>query len=237
YMEKHTVSRLIGSPPGYVGYGEGGILTEAVRRRPYSAVLLDEAEKANQEVINLFYQVFDKGELADGEGRNIDFKNTVIFLTSNLGADIILQMAASEENLSCEQIVSAIRPVLSAHFKPALLARMRIIPYMPLGADVMEQIVEIKLQRLQHRVKQVHNIVLECTGSVISQIAQRCLEVETGARNIDHIMEGTILPLVSKEILSGFTSGSLPGQITLASAEDGSFVLHLDQDNKETAIM
>ncbi len=231
FQEKHTVSRLIGSPPGYVGYGEGGILTEAVRQRPYSVVLLDEAEKANQEVMNLFYQVFDKGALADGEGRNINFKNTVIFLTSNLASDIITEMAMSGKELETEDVIEAIRPVLSQHFKPALLARMSIVPYIALNSDIMEDIVKIKLGKVATRLKETHNIRLDCTPEVSLQIARRCLEVETGARNIDHIMDGTILPLISEELLTSLSKGDLPTKIQLGVAEDGSFVLKTEEKN------
>ena len=229
FQEKHTVSRLIGSPPGYVGYGEGGVLTEAVRQRPYSIVLLDEAEKANQDVMNLFYQVFDKGALADGEGRNINFKNTVILLTSNLASEIITEMVLSDQDVSTEEIVSAIRPVLSEHFKPALLARMSIVPYVALNSDIMEDIVKLKLQKVADRLQDTHKIRLEYTPDVSMQIALRCLEVETGARNIDHIMDGTILPLMSQELLIWLSQDELPQKIKLDVAEDGLFTLTTEE--------
>ncbi len=230
FQEKHTVSRLIGSPPGYVGYGEGGVLTEAVRQRPYSVVLLDEAEKANHEVMNLFYQVFDKGVLADGEGRNINFKNTIIFLTSNLASDIITELALSDKDVSTEQMLSAIRPVLSEHFKPALLARMSIVPYMPLSSDVMSDIVKIKLQKVADRLMETHGIRLNYAPEVTLQIALRCLEVETGARNIDHIMDGTILPLLSQELLTHLSTGEMPSEIDLCVDEDGAFILKTEEN-------
>ncbi|SCY20745.1 type VI secretion system ATPase TssH [Desulfoluna spongiiphila] len=224
FQEKHTVSRLIGSPPGYVGYGEGGILTEAVRQRPYSVVLLDEAEKANDEVMNLFYQVFDKGALSDGEGRRINFSNTVIFLTSNLASELISSAAEAGEIPDTEELIAAIRPALSQHFKPALLARMSIVPFLPLPADIMQEVVEIKLRKVANRLQETHNITLTVAPAVIGQIADRCVEVETGARNIDHIMNGTVLPLISRELLQRMSEGELPAEMTLDTDEAGAFV-------------
>ena len=225
FQEKHTVSRLIGSPPGYVGYGEGGILTEAVRQRPYSVVLLDEAEKANDDVMNLFYQVFDKGSLSDGEGRQINFSNTVIFLTSNLASDLIAQATAEGNIPDNEALVAAIRPVLSNHFKPALLARMSIVPFLPLSVDVMAEVVSVKLQKVVDRLQESHKIALAVSPDVIGQIAARCTEVETGARNIDHIMNGTVLPLISQELLVRMSEGELPAEMRLEVDEEGGFVL------------
>jgi type VI secretion system protein VasG len=223
FQEKHTVSRLIGSPPGYVGYGEGGKLTEAVRQRPYSVVLLDEVEKADPEVMNLFYQVFDKGMLADGEGRNIDFKNTVIFMTSNLASDVIMEMSSDGEKADLKTLTGAIRPILSNHFKPALLARMTIVPFYPLAKDAMKAIVELKLDQLGTRLKKSHRMAYAYDPKVVEQIAQRCTEVETGARNIDHIMTGTLLPRISTEILQKMSEGALPDQLHLGLTEDGEF--------------
>ncbi len=223
FQEKHTVSRLIGSPPGYVGYGEGGVLTEAVRQRPYSVVLLDEVEKADLEVMNLFYQVFDKGTLSDGEGRIIDFKNTVIFLTSNLASDVITQLCTGDERPSVEELMSVIRPILSNHFKPALLARMNVIPYYPLGTDVLAQIVQLKLNKIGARLERAHKIRLSYENEVINQIAARCTEVETGARNIDYILQGTLLPRISGEILKGLGERALPPEVHLGLREDGDF--------------
>lgn len=224
FQEKHTVSRLIGSPPGYVGYGEGGLLTEAVRQRPYSVVLLDEVEKGHLEVMNLFYQVFDKGSLSDGEGRDIDFKNTVIFLTSNLGTDIITEMTSSDdEPLPLETISTAIRPVLSNHFKPALLARMTIIPYLTLPANVLKEIVVLKMNKLVKRLQVTHKMVMTYADAVVEQIAERCTEVETGARNIDYIMAGTILPQLSQEILTRMSEEEMPQSVHLGVGEDGRF--------------
>ncbi|OPX41194.1 MAG: ClpV1 family T6SS ATPase [Desulfobacteraceae bacterium 4484_190.3] len=223
FQERHTVSRLIGSPPGYVGYGEGGILTEGVRQRPYSLVLLDEVEKAHLEVLNLFYQVFDKGSLSDGEGRVIDFKNTVLFLTSNLASDVITELCGGEERPPIDTITAAIRPILSNHFKPALLARMTIVPFMTLPPDILKDIVVLKLNKLVKRMEETHKTKLSYSPAVVEQIAARCTEVETGARNIDHIMNGTILPQLSRDILARMSEEALPAQITLDVAENGGF--------------
>jgi type VI secretion system protein VasG len=225
FQEKHTVSRLIGSPPGYVGYGEGGVLTEAVRQRPYSVVLIDEVEKGHPEVMNLFYQVFDKGMLADGEGRDIDFKNTVIFLTSNLGTDIITEMCSTEEIPPLEVVSTAVRPILSHHFKPALLARMNVIPYKILPADVLKDIVVLKLDKLVRRLANTHKIAMTYSQAVVDQIAARCTEVETGARNIDYIMSGTILPRMSQEILSNMSAGDMPSTVRLDLDGEGGFTV------------
>jgi type VI secretion system protein VasG len=225
FQEKHTVSRLIGSPPGYVGYGEGGVLTEAVRQRPYSVVLLDEVEKGHLEVLNLFYQVFDKGMLADGEGRDIDFKNTVIFLTSNLATDVITEMCAGDEPLPAETILAAVRPILSSHFKPALLARMTVIPYLTLPGDILKEIVVLKLEKLVRRLQTTHKMALTYSQAVIDQIAARCTEVETGARNIDYIMSGTIMPRMSQEILTRMGEGELPAGVHLDVDKEGTFAV------------
>jgi type VI secretion system protein VasG len=223
FQEAHTVSRLIGSPPGYVGYGEGGVLTEAVRQRPYSVVLIDEVEKGHLEVMNIFYQVFDKGVLSDGEGRVIDFKNTVLFLTSNLATDVITELCSSEERIPLETMMSAIRPILSNHFKPALVARMNVIPFYTLGPEIMKDIVSLKLNKLATRMAETHKIKLISSPEVVDQIATRCTEVETGARNIDHIMNGTILPQMSREILVRLSEETMPSEVHLGLAEDGSF--------------
>jgi len=225
FQEKHTVSRLIGSPPGYVGYGEGGVLTEAVRQRPYSVVLIDEVEKGHLEVMNLFYQVFDKGMMADGEGRDIDFKNTVIFLTSNLATDVITEMCSGDERPDLEVISAAIRPLLSNHFKPALLARMIVVPFLTLPGDILKDIVVLKMNKLARRMDSTHKIKLSYTDAVIDQIAARCTEVETGARNIDYIMSGTIMPRMSQEILARMSESELPSQVNLDIGDDGNFLV------------
>ena len=225
FQEKHSLSRLVGSPPGYVGFGEGGILTEAVRRRPYSVVLLDEVEKASLDVLNLFYQVFDKGVLSDGEGREIDFKNTVIFLTSNLGLEEITRLCASGKALSQDMITEKIRPVLSAHFKPALLARMTIVPFSTLNPQVLESIVRMKIQKLQDRLGSKNKIQLIVTEDAIQAIVARCTEVETGARNIDFILKSVILPLLSDALLTASSQANTQTSMTLSLNSGGEFLV------------
>jgi type VI secretion system protein VasG len=223
FQEKHTVSRLVGSPPGYVGYGEGGVLTEAVRQRPYSVVLIDEVEKGHLDVMNLFYQVFDKGMLADGEGRVIDFKNTAIFLGSNLATDVITELCGGDEMPSMETVSAAIRPILSNHFKPALLARMNLVPYFTLPPEILKDIVSLKMNKLVQRLEETHRMKLVYSDKVVEQIAARCTEVETGARNIDYIMNGSIMPRLSQEILTCMGEGAMPTEVHLDLAKDGSF--------------
>ncbi len=225
FQEKHTVSRLIGSPPGYVGYGEGGMLTEAVRQRPYSVVLLDEVEKAHIDVLNLFYQVFDKGTLADGEGKEISFRNTVIMLTSNLGSDVIQEMTKDGAQMDLDTLLSAIRPILSEHFKPALLARMSIVPYRSLSAEALGRIAVLKLESLKRRLMANNKMALTWTAKVPETIAARCTEVETGARNIEYILSGTILPRMSQEILSHMSGAGMPSSVALDVGEDGGFTM------------
>lgn len=224
FQEKHSVSRLIGSPPGYVGFGEGGMLTEAVRQKPYSVVLLDEVEKADIEVLNLFYQVFDKGVLSDGEGQLVDFKNTVMFLTSNLATDIITDMYVNSDTPpTVDEMIAAIRPTLSAHFKPALLARMKIVPFYPIGKDVMSDIVKIKLNKVKNRLADSQKLELVYGDDVIDTIASRCTEVESGARNVDHIINGSLLPKIATEILEKMTEEDEHTTLTLHVTEDGEF--------------
>jgi len=223
FQEAHTVSRLIGSPPGYVGFGEGGVLTEAVRRQPYSVVLMDEVEKAHLDVVNLFYQVFDKGTLADGEGREINFRDTVLFLTSNLASDIIARHCAGSKRPDPKELVEAIRPVLSQHFKPALLARMTIVPFYQLDPSFMKEIVTLRMEKLAERLRESNKMELVYSPEVLKRIASRCQEVETGARTIDHIMRGTILPQLAAEILASMSEGNLPSSVRLGAAKDGGF--------------
>lgn len=208
FQERHTVSRLIGSPPGYVGYGEGGVLTEAVRYRPYSVVLLDEVEKADRDVMNLFYQVFDKGVLSDGEGRVIDFKNTVVILTSNLATDLLTEAAPPDQPVpDLETLTELVKPTLSAHFKPALLARMTVVPYVPIRAEALKEIVRMKTAAIVQRAKTSHDVTLRVSDAVIDAIADRCREVESGARNVDHILRNTVMPKVSNKILHALSEG------------------------------
>ncbi|TVR00706.1 MAG: type VI secretion system ATPase TssH [Desulfovibrionales bacterium] len=230
FQEKHTVSRLIGSPPGYVGYGEGGMLSEAVRQRPYSVVLLDEVEKAHLDVMNLFYQVFDKGLLTDGEGKEISFRNTVIMLTSNLGSDVIQEMTKDSAELDLDTVLSAIRPILSEHFKPALLARMAVVPYQSLSTEAMQRIARLKLEALAKRLMLNNKMVMRYTDAVPDQIAARCTEVETGARNIEYILSGTILPRMSQEILGHMSGAGMPRFVSLDVGDDGGFIMAFAQD-------
>ena len=228
FQESHTVSRLIGSPPGYVGYGEGGMLTEAVRHRPYSVVLLDETEKAHIDVMNLFYQVFDKGMLTDGEGKEINFRNTIMILTSNLASDVIQEMTASGDPLPLDTVMSAVRPILSEHFKPALLARMTVIPYYSLNKEAMRLIVELKLQKVQKTLLQNNKMALTYAEKVVDQITARCTEVETGARNIEYILNANILPRLSQNILSHMSEGAMPTDVHLDVNEQGEFSIQFD---------
>jgi len=224
FQEKHTVSKLVGSPPGYVGYGEGGVLTEAVRQRPYSVVLLDEVEKADLEVMNLFYQVFDKGVLSDGEGRQIDFKNTIVVLTSNLATDVITQMGSLPEKPGTDDMIAGCRPILSAHFKPALLARMQIVPFYPLIGAPLEKIVRLKLNKIGKRLRENQMLDLAYADEVVRSIAARCTEVETGARNIDHIINRTVLPELSTELLTQMGAEDADfTKVEIGMGEGGSF--------------
>lgn len=230
FKESHTVSRLIGSPPGYVGYGEGGMLTEAVRQKPYSVVLLDEVEKAHLSVMELFYQVFDKGMLADGEGKEINFKNTVLILTSNLATDVIQEMSSGDDEVPYEAIEAAIRPLLSQHFKPALLARMNVVPYLSLQGDALKGIVKLKLGKLQKTLLNNNKMKLEWTDEVVDQITERCTEVETGARNIEYILNGNVLPQLSQTILEHMSEGGMPNKALLGVDEEGSFTFSFDEE-------
>ncbi len=228
FQEKHTVSRLIGSPPGYVGYGEGGVLTEAVRQRPYSAVLLDECEKADLDVMNIFYQVFDKGSLSDGEGREIDFRNTVIIATSNLGLEKIMELYDQDEPPKDEDVVAAIRPILSAHFKPALLARMTIIPFAPISPEVMFDIASLKLAKLGDRLKETHGIETIFEDDLIHELVRRCSEAELGARAIDHTMRGSLMPALAGELLENMIDDRLPTTLRVGLSPSGDWRLDFD---------
>ncbi|MEW6730069.1 MAG: type VI secretion system ATPase TssH [Acidobacteriota bacterium] len=224
YQEPYTVSSLKGSPPGYVGYGEGGVLTEAVRRKPYSVVLLDEAEKAHPDVMELFYQVFDKGMLEDAEGREIDFKNTVILLTSNTGTDTIMKLCADPETTPTPAgIVEAIRPDLLKIFKPALLGRMIVVPFYPIKDEVMRAIIKLQLGRIGRRLFENHGARFSYEDAVINEIASRCKEVESGARNVDHILTGTLLPEMAGEFLSRMVHGETISRVNVSVADGGGF--------------
>ncbi len=225
FQEAHTVSTLKGSPPGYVGYGEGGVLTEAVRRRPYSVVLLDEVEKAHPDVLELFFQVFDKGMMEDGEGRVIDFKNTIIILTSNAGTDTLMKLMADPESApGPEGLVKALKPELNKIFKPAFLGRLVIIPYFPIRDESLKLIVRLKLAKIQRRLHETHKIGLTHDDQLIEEVAKRCTEVESGARNVDNILTNTLLPEVSRQILSTLAEGRKLAPIHVSVGSDGNFV-------------
>ncbi len=220
FQEKHTVSRLIGSPPGYVGYGEGGMLTEAVRQRPYSVVLLDEVEKADPEVLNLFYQVFDKGTLNDGEGRTIDFKNTLIIMTSNLATHEIESLVHQSKDIDANIIAEAIRPTLNQHFKPALLARMSLLPFVPLSDEAMTEIIHHKLNKVSQRLHSHHKLSLNYEESLVEFVLGNCRLAETGARNIDAVINRQLLPQLSTQLLVHDKDDSHT-QITVSVDEQG----------------
>ena len=225
YQEAHTVSSLKGSPPGYVGYGEGGVLTEAVRRRPYSVVLLDECEKAHPDVLELFYQVFDKGMMEDGEGREIDFKNTIIILTSNACTDLLMKLTADPETTpSPDGLAKALKPELNKIFKPAFMGRLVTVPYFPLRDEAMKTIVTLKLGKIQRRIRENHKIELTYAPEVVGEVAKRCTEVESGARNVDNILTNTMLPDISRYLLSRMADRQKPSAIHVSVAENGSFV-------------
>jgi type VI secretion system protein VasG len=224
YQEAHTVSSLKGSPPGYVGYGEGGVLTEAVRRRPYSVVLLDEVEKAHPDVLELFFQVFDKGMLEDGEGREIDFKNTVILLTSNAGTDTIMKLCADEETRpEPDAMVEALRPDLLKHFPPAFLGRLIVIPYYKISDAVLRQIIQLQLGRIKSRILANHRAQLLYDDSLVEAIKGRCTEVESGARNVEHILMRTLLPEISREVLGRMGADEPINAVRIAVDGSGGF--------------
>ncbi len=228
FKEEHKVSLLMGSPPGYVGYGEGGVLTEAVRRKPYSVVLLDEMEKAHPGVQDIFYSVFDKGNLRDGEGRDIDFKNTVIIMTSNAGTDTIMNLCADEETMpDANGLAEALHPDLTNTFKPAFLGRVKLVPYFPLNDDVMRKIIRLKLGKVAKRVAAHYGATFEYGDDVVSAIAERCTEVDTGARNVDHILNGTVLPEMSAEFLSRMAGGETIQEVRVSVEPEGKFSYHL----------
>jgi type VI secretion system protein VasG len=224
FQEAHTVSTLKGSPPGYVGYGEGGVLTEAVRRRPYSVVLLDEVEKAHPDVLELFFQVFDKGQMEDGEGREIDFKNTIIILTSNAATDTMMKLVADPDTApSPKGIVDAIKPELNKVFKPAFLGRLVIIPFYPVRDEALKQIIRLKLGKVQKRIAENHKIALSYDAEVVDAIAGRCTEVESGARNVDNILTNSVLPDISRTLLGKIAEGEKLSAIRIGVGEDGNF--------------
>ncbi|MDT4896880.1 MAG: type secretion system protein VasG [Acidobacteriota bacterium] len=228
YQEAHTISSLKGSPPGYVGYGEGGVLTEAVRRKPYSVVLLDEVEKAHTDVMELFYQVFDKGMLEDAEGREIDFKNTIILLTSNVGTDTIMKLCADPgKPPEPEALTEAVRPQLLKVFKPALLGRMVTVTYYPISDEVMREIIKLQLSRVSQRLMENHGTQFSFDEAVVTEILNRCKEVESGARNVDHILTRTLLPEMSGEFLSRMASEQSISRVHVAVGDGGQFTYEI----------
>ena len=224
FQEAHTVSTLKGAPPGYVGYGEGGVLTEAVRRRPYSVVLLDEVEKAHHDVHEIFFQVFDKGWMEDGEGRHIDFKNTLILLTTNAGTDLIMGMCKDPDLLpDPDGLAKALREPLLKVFPPALLGRLVTIPYYPLSDEMIGDIVRLQLGRIQMRVMKNHRVPFDYDDEVVKLIVSRCTELDSGGRMIDAILTNTVLPAISQEFLNRMMEGKPISrvQITVVEGEFG----------------
>ena len=229
YKEEHMVSRLKGTAKGYVGYGEGGVLTEAVRRKPYSIVLLDEVEKAHQSVQELFYQVFDKGMLQDDVGNDVDFKNTIIILTSNVGTDKIMKLCADPDTRpDAEGLAGALREDLLKAFKPALLGRLTIVPYFPLSDDVLRKIIELQLRRITERMRGNHRAAFTYDETVVGTIAGRCKEVASGARNVDHILTGTLLPEISRDILTMLAEGQAVQRAHVGVDGEGKFVYQVN---------
>jgi type VI secretion system protein VasG len=221
FQESHTVSTLKGAPPGYVGYGEGGVLTEAVRRRPYSVVLLDEIEKAHTDVHEIFFQVFDKGWMEDGEGRHIDFRNTVIIMTSNVGTDLVMQLCEDPTlRPDPEPLAAALREPLLKVFAPALLGRLVVVPYYPLQADALHRIIRLQLDRIAARLAANHGIALDYNDSAVELVARRCTAIESGGRMIDAILTHTILPRLSEEVIGATVSARKLAAVQLSAAGD-----------------
>ncbi|EMM7215564.1 type VI secretion system ATPase TssH [Enterobacter bugandensis] len=228
YQEPHTVSQLKGSPPGYVGYGQGGILTEAVRKRPYSVVLLDEVEKAHRDVMNLFYQVFDRGFMRDGEGREIDFRNTVILMTSNLGSDHLMQLLDEQPESTEGDLHELLRPILRDHFQPALLARFQTVIYRPLAEAAMRTIVEMKLLQVSKRLHRHYGLTTQINESLYDALTAACLLPDTGARNIDSLLSQQILPVLSQQLLTRMADRQKPRSLHLSWSEEEGIGLEFD---------
>src|SRR5207244_2902147 len=228
YKESHKISRLTGSAPGYVGYGEGGVLTESVRRKPYSIVMLDEVEKSHPDVQEVFYQVFDKGMLQDDKGEEINFKNTIIVLTANVGTDTIMKVCADPDTRpDAAGLASALRPDLLKVFKPALLGRLTVVPYFPLTDEVLRQIIRLQLRRIGDRVRTNYKATFEYDDAVVSTIASRCKEVDSGARNVDHILTGSLLPVISREFLCRMAEGQRVGGVRVGVDPEGQFLFDI----------
>ncbi|MBW2958687.1 type VI secretion system ATPase TssH [Hafnia paralvei] len=234
YQEAHTVSQLKGSPPGYVGYGQGGILTEAVRKRPYSVVLLDEVEKAHRDVLNLFYQVFDRGFMRDGEGREIDFRNTVILMTANLGSDELMALLEQQPEASDSILHELLRPILRDHFQPALLARFQTLIYRPLDAVALRRIVAIKLGQVAKRLQRHYGLTCHIEESLMDTLVAACLLPDTGARNIDSLLNQQILPVLSQQLLQRLAQQRKPDSLTLGFNDEEGITLDFgDEHNGE----
>ncbi|MBD8115490.1 type VI secretion system ATPase TssH [Pantoea agglomerans] len=229
YQEPHTVSQLKGSPPGYVGYGQGGILTEAVRKRPYSVVLLDEVEKAHRDVMNLFYQVFDRGFMRDGEGREIDFRNTVILMTSNLGSDHLMQLLDEQPDATEGDLHALLRPILRNHFQPALLARFQTVIYRPLSEPAMRTIVEMKLAQVSKRLHRHYGLTTQIDESLYDALVAACLLPDTGARNVDSLLNQQILPVLSQQLLTHMAAKQKPQSLCLSWSEEEGIGLEFDR--------
>ncbi len=230
FKEEHKVSLLMGSPPGYVGYGEGGVLTEAVRRRPYSVVLLDEMEKAHSGVQDVFYSVFDKGNMKDGEGRDIDFKNTVIIMTSNAGTDLITKLFADPDTApDAAGLAEALRPELAKSFKPAFLGRVTLVPYFPLSDSVIRQIVVMQLEKIRTRVRDTYRATIHWAPELVETIAARCTESSSGARNVENILTRTLLPDLSAEILARLADGETIQNVHVGLKPDGLFFFAINK--------
>ncbi len=223
FQEKHSVSRLIGAPPGYVGYGEGGMLTEAARQKPYSVILLDEVEKADPDVMNVFYQIFDKGVANDGEGREINFRNTLILMTSNLASERIASFCSAGQRPTAEDLELAIRPQLSQHFKPALLGRMRVVPYYPIAGEVLDELVALKLARFGERLQRRQLQFSHCPA-LVTHLSERCCDSDSGARLIDHLIEQHLQPLVVDRLLDAMASGEPLQRVHATLDGDGALV-------------
>lgn len=224
------MSTLKGAPPGYVGYGQGGVLTEAVRRRPYSVVLLDEIEKAHRDVHEIFFQVFDKGWMEDGEGRYIDFRNTVIILTSNVGSERVMQLCRDPQRMpDAQTLTDALRAPLREVFPAALLGRLTVVPYYPLTDEMLARIVALQLARIERRIEAHHGIELHCADSATALIVERCRTIESGGRMVDAILTHTVLPRISQEILRATIEGRALSGIEV-SADEGQFVYRFEEE-------
>jgi type VI secretion system protein VasG len=225
FKEEHKVSLLMGSPPGYVGYGEGGVLTEAVRRRPYGVILLDEMEKAHPGVQDIFYQVFDKGQMKDGEGRDIDFRNSVIIMTTNAGTDTVMKLCDDPETRpEPDALADALHDDLLKHFKPAFLGRLTVIPYYPLPDDILGMICELKLKSIGRRVFESYKAEFSWQPEVVKAVIDRCNEVDSGARIIDRVLSGTMLPELSTRLLAKLAEGQIVEGVTVRwDSEKGDF--------------